>query len=514
MRNFSCRRPRRPAAEVAGVRHSLLFVVGLVVGLAAGAGGVLALRPPATPAGGADFALLQEIDRTIESHYYVPVKASGLRAGAIDGLTSALGDPYTVYYTKAAYERVVHDPRGRYGGVGVEVDKVLQGVEVEGVFPNTPAAKAAMQPGDVLLEVNGHPTQGWSVDEVADALRGAPGSTVSLVLERGGNLYRLRLRRATIPVIPTASAQMLPGGIGFVRVSEMSASAAQAFRAALKKLAPDHPRAYVLDLRDDPGGDTAQAVAIARDIIPHGTLATLVGRRFPRAVYTSESGRSLGAPLVVLVNSSTASAAEILAAAIAENGDGTLMGTRTYGKGVAQELFPLGADGYLALTVAQWLTPRGASIQGRGIEPGYVVAGSEAPLAAAATYLGQPTALRSTLRTGQAWLTAAGRREALDVAPVVQGGRLYLSAVGVEQATGVEATFDAATKSVTLRLGRQVLDLVLGSASGRLDGRAMAVAAPKEIGGQPLVPAQDLVLAFHVRLQDLGGGSFALTTSF
>lgn len=499
------------------LRRNLLFglfgVALLLAGLVAGVAIAPAVRATTQPAFTESFPLLQEIYQTITQNYYTPVDSSKLVQGAIDGMTGALNDPYTVYYTPTEYQQFTQQVNGQYAGIGAELDQVAQGVEVMTVFGGTPAAKAGVETGDIFLKVNGKSVATWSADAVANAVRGNAGTKVTIVFKRGQGQYTATLTRALI-TIPTATAQMLPHGIGLITLSQFSQDAASAFASAMQRLAPHHPRAYILDLRNNPGGYVDQAVGIAQDIIPQGKVATLVGKNYPAQVYSSSSGKSLGVPLVVLVNGGTASAAEILSAAIVQNHEGTLMGTQTFGKGIAQQVMPMQQGGYLKITIAQWMTPNGSNIEHKGIAPSYIVTGTQAPLAAAQARLGGTPSMNATVKVGSLWLTADGQQDALGHAPALQAGQLYLSETAVEQATGALVTYQTSSRTFTVNLGTHTLTAKLGSAQASLDGKAVKIVAPQSIGGAPMLPVQDLTQAFHVQSRSMGSGSYRLTTTY
>ena len=496
------------------LRKNVFFGVGLLlVGLVAGVAIAPVVRATTQPAFTESFPLLQEIYQTITQNYYTPVDSSKLVEGAISGMTGALNDPYTVYYTPSEYQQFTQQVNGQYAGIGAELDQVAKGVEVMTVFAGSPAAKARVQTGDIFLKVDGKSTAGWSADQVASTVRGNPGTKVTIVFARGSGQYTVTLTRALI-TIPTATAQMLPNGIGLITLSQFSQNAASAFESALAQLRPHHPKAYILDMRNNPGGYVDQAVGIAQDIIPQGKVATLVGKNYPAQVYSSQSGKSLGVPLVVLVNSGTASAAEILSAAIVQNHEGRLMGTQTFGKGIAQQVMPMQQGGYLKITIAQWMTPNGSNIEHKGITPSYIVTGTQAPLVAAQASLGGTPSMQATVRVGSLWLTADGEQDALGHAPAMRDGQLYLSETAVEQATGALVNYTQNVRTFEVVLGKDTLTFQLGSSQGSLDGHTLKLAPAQEISGAPMIPVQDLVQAFHVRSQSLGGGSYRLTTTY
>ena len=486
-----------------------LVLAGLVAGLAISP--VVHATPPAPFT--ATFPLLQQVYQTIVQDYYVPVDQNNLVQGAIQGLTGALNDPYTVYYTPAEYQQFTQEVNGQYAGIGAELDSTAQGVDVMTVFPGTPAAKAGVQSGDLFLKVNGQSVVHDSPTEVANIVRGNAGTVVKILFQRGEKTYTATITRALIS-IPTATEQLLPGRIGLITLSQFSSNAGAAFQSAYNALQKDHPKGYILDLRNNPGGYVEEAAQIAQDIVPKGTIATLEGRNFAPQVYSSSSGKTLGAPLIVLVNGGTASAAEILSAAISQNNEGTLYGTQTFGKGIAQDVVPMQGGGYLKITVAQWMTPNGSNIEHKGIAPSYVVTGLTAPLIAAEAALGGQRTMVADLKTGLKWVTVGKQSSALGHAPVLQGSELYLSPTAIEAATGAQVVYTASTSTFEVTLGQHTLTLPLGNSQGYFDDKTAHVVPAITIHGAQYVPAQDLAQYFPVSYRALGGGSYAFTTTY
>ncbi|MDA8344414.1 MAG: S41 family peptidase [Thermaerobacter sp.] len=485
-----------------------LVLAGLVAGLALSP----VVRATSQAPFSATFPLLQQVYQTIVQDYYVPVNQSSLVQGAIGGLTGALNDPYTVYYTPAEYQQFTQEVNGQYAGIGAELDTTAQGVEVMTVFPNTPAAKAGVQSGDIFRMVNGQSVVHDTPTQVANAVRGQAGSVVKIEFQRGAKTYTASITRAMI-TIPTATEQLLPGHIGLITLSQFSSDAGAAFQSALSALQKDNPRGYILDLRNNPGGYVDQAVQIAQDIVPKGTIATLEGKNFPAQIYTSASGKSLGVPLIILVNGGTASAAEILSAAIAQNHEGTLYGTQTFGKGIAQDVVPMQGGGYLKITVAQWMTPDGGNIEHKGIAPNYVVTGPATLIAAEAALGGQRTMV-SNVTVGSKWVTAGKQSSALGHAPVMQDGQLYLSPTAVEAATGAQVVYIASNSTFEVTLGQHTLTMPLGNTQGTLDTKTVRIVPAITIKGMQYVPAADLQSAFHIAFRSLGGGSYQFTTTY
>ncbi|EQD31222.1 carboxyl-terminal protease, partial [mine drainage metagenome] len=173
--------------------------------------------------------------------------------GGINGITGALNDPYTQYYTPSQYQAFQADLNGQYAGIGAELGATPTGSEVVSVFPGTPAAKAGVKPGDVFLKVNGKDVTQTNPNNVAAMVRGPAGSVVTIVFGRGSTTFTAKITREMI-TIPTATSKMLPGNIGYISLFQFSSNAGSAFMNALNKLTPNHPKGYIIDLRGNPGG--------------------------------------------------------------------------------------------------------------------------------------------------------------------------------------------------------------------------------------------------------------------
>ena len=329
-----------------------------------------------------------EIDRDVAlaiARYGSRIRTEDLVARTISGELGALRDPYTIFFNPAAYKQFVGFLDGRKtGGIGAEldVDPQTHAVRVVDVFPGSPAARAGLQPGDVLTAIDGKTPATGTPDGLGTQLRGAPGSVVRVSYARDGSQQPpLALVRAAI-VAPDVLARPL-GDVGYIRIRSFGAQAAQQFDAALTMLRQAHVRAYVLDLRADGGGYRDAAVAVASHVVD-GTIVTTRERGAPPQVFRAKSAPKLDAPLAVLVNGDTASASEIVAGAVQDAHAGTLVGTKTFGKGLVQEVFPMPGGAAIKVTTASYVTPGGRDIEGSGILPDVVVAEP------ADAHLGQP----------------------------------------------------------------------------------------------------------------------------
>ncbi|HZO95074.1 MAG TPA: S41 family peptidase [Candidatus Baltobacteraceae bacterium] len=364
--------PVDPAALLGGAR------TGIVAYLAGR--GIPNPAIPLAPAHADRWRAENAIDRDVAlavARYGRRVRPDELVADTIAGELAVLHDPYSVLFRPRAYKRFVGFLDGTAtGGIGAELDVDPQShdVRVVDVFPGSPAEAAGILPGDRIAAIDGNAPATGVPGAVQAALRGRPGTTVRLTIVRdGATLAPLALvRRAIVPA--DATGRLLPDGIGYVRLRSFGAESAAQVSAVLAKLAAASPRGYVLDLRANGGGYRDAAVAVASHFV-RGTVVTTRERGAPpRAFAADPSTPRIAAPLAVLIDGDTASAAEILAGAIQDDHAGTLVGARTFGKGLVQETFALPDGGAIKLTTAVYRTPAGRDIEHVGISPDVPVA--------------------------------------------------------------------------------------------------------------------------------------------
>lgn len=363
-------------------------LIAAFVGVAVGAGvmlvtGVFAGRDAATPTAPAapvpvvaqsGHELLDEVAEHVRREYVDPVSPGVLEQAAVEGMVESL-DPHSTFLDAAEYDEMQVSTAGSYSGVGIEVAEQDGRVVVVAPIEGSPAERAGVLSGDVLLEVDGKPVEPAALDETIERMRGHAGSSVHLVLAREGEPEPLQfeLERSEVHV-HTVRAEPLPGRYGYVRVTHFSDSTPGDFDAALIALqsASDAPlKGLVLDLRDNPGGVLESAVGVADSFLDAGLIVRADGRT-PESRFEMDatSGDLLGgAPVVVLVDRGSASGAEIVAGALRDHGRATLMGERTFGKGSVQTVMPLSNGEALKLTTSRYFTPSGRSIQERGLEP-------------------------------------------------------------------------------------------------------------------------------------------------
>jgi carboxyl-terminal processing protease len=316
-----------------------------------------------------DLQGLEEIFVAIEQHYVAP-NADGhkLTEGAASGMVSALGDQFSRYLTPEEFQQNQSFLAGSFGGIGATVLEKGTTLQVDSVLPGTPAARAGLKVGDVITTVDGQSTQGWTADQAVNRIRGKPGTHVVLGIDRGGQHLTMDLERQVITV-PSVATHMFPNQVLYVRIFDFGDRTSAEFDSALKDNLKGGVSRVVLDLRDNPGGYVDAANDVISEFVRSGTTTILVPRGGKEEVHTvSGNGRAFDVHLVVLINENTASASEITAGAIKDHGRGTLVGTKTFGKGSVQQDFLL-RQGDLHLTIAHWLTPNRHSIEKNGILP-------------------------------------------------------------------------------------------------------------------------------------------------
>ncbi|MGE5502432.1 MAG: S41 family peptidase, partial [Ignavibacteriales bacterium] len=315
---------------------------------------------------------------TVERQYVTPVDDSKLIEAALDGMLTSL-DPHSGYLSPDSFEDMQDTTRGEYGGLGIEITSEDGVVKVISPMDDSPAAKAGIQAGDYITAVNGESVLGMSVADAVKQMRGRVGETVTLTIAREkADPFDVKLTRQVIK--PKAATAHMEGDYGYVRLSSFNEKATDEVQAAIEGLRAKNPhmKGLVFDLRNNPGGLLDQAVGVADLFLDGGEIVSQRGRD-PRDIerYNARPGDIVGGlPVVVLVNSGSASAAEIVAGALQDRKRAEVVGVTTFGKGSVQTVIPLrgGADGALKLTTARYYTPSGRSIQKTGIDPDLEVA--------------------------------------------------------------------------------------------------------------------------------------------
>ncbi len=319
---------------------------------------------------GFSFGKLKYITGLVNYYYYEDVKKDDLGEGIYKGLMEGLKDPYSVYYTKDEYEDLMISTRGDYAGIGAVLSKLVDTnqVVVINVYEGSPAEKAGLKPGDILLSADGHKGESLELDSFVKYVRGKEDTKVVLEYQRDDQLNVVEVTRAKVSV-PSVKYKMLEKGIGYINVSEFSENTKDQFDKAIKDLQSQGMKAVIFDMRYNGGGLVDSVTEILDEILPKGTTVYMKDKRGERTDYTSDAEHYLDMPMVVLTSENTASAAEIFAGAIRDFKYGTLIGSKTFGKGIVQTTIPLADGSAVKITMASYYTPSGECIHKKGITP-------------------------------------------------------------------------------------------------------------------------------------------------
>jgi carboxyl-terminal processing protease len=305
--------------------------------------------------------------------YYRKVSRSQLLNRGLAAAVASLHDPYSHYYDAEAYHAFLNQSNPHLSGVGIDVQVETAGLSVIDVFPGSPAARAGLMRGDVIVAVGSRSLADRSASFGSRLIKGRAGTRVTLTVIRGRSRRVLSIVRANlvVPVARGTIANFHGIKLGRVQLTSFTDGSGAETRAQVQRVLHQGARALVLDLRENGGGLLNEAVNVASLFIPDGTIVSTDGRNQPRQVYVAKGGAiSTSIPMVVLVDRGTASAAEIVTAALQDRGRAKVVGTRTYGKGVFQEIQPLPNGGALDMTVGEYFTPDGRNLGGGGVREG------------------------------------------------------------------------------------------------------------------------------------------------
>jgi carboxyl-terminal processing protease len=316
--------------------------------------------------------LFGDVLERIRRDYVEPVDEKSLIENAINGMLASL-DPHSSYMNPKNYKDMQVQTRGEFGGLGIEVTMESGVIKVVSPIDDTPAAKAGLQPGDLIFALDGEPVQGLTLQEAVDKMRGKIGSSIKISVRRGTkDPFDLSLTRESIKVKSTR--YHLEGDVGYIRVTSFTEQSTSGVLDAvdhIKKEAGNKLKGYVLDLRNNPGGLLDQAISMCDAFMDKGEIVSVKARK-PEDVqrWNAKPGDvANGLPIVVLVNGGSASASEIVAGALQDQHRAIIMGTRTFGKGSVQTIMQVTGGGAIRLTTALYFTPSGRSIQKEGIKP-------------------------------------------------------------------------------------------------------------------------------------------------
>src|SRR6476646_8144666 len=311
--------------------------------------------------------LFDNVFRRVQNEYVDTVSDSALYQKSVDGMLYELRDPYSTFLPPDRFARLNETTTGNYAGLGLETDLRDGWLIVVAPLPGGPAERAGLQPGDRITEIMGKPAKGWTSEEASKALRGKPGTPVTLKIERPGvtTPIEVKLVRSTIHQSAVRRASLLGDGVGYIDLKAFSDSTAKELNGAITNLLAHGMKTLVLDLRTNPGGLLNQGVKVSDLFLNPGQKIVSMRGRLPEAnrEYADTAvQRWPNLPLIVLVDRRSASAAEIVAGALQDHDRALIVGTPTYGKGSAQSVVSFGDQGGLKLTTARWFTPVGRSI--------------------------------------------------------------------------------------------------------------------------------------------------------
>ena len=315
---------------------------------------------------------LQVLEDTIDRYYLESVDEQTLEKGVYDGLVEALGDPYSTYYSSEELKELQDKTEGIYYGIGayVGIDADTSLPRLTGIIEGTPAQESGLRAGDLLYKVDGEEVQGLELTQVVSKIKGEEGTSVHLTIIREGATDYLEVDVVRRKVeSPTVNQKMLDGGIGYIQITEFDTVTLDQFTEALAVCRGSGMKGLILDLRGNPGGNLNTVCDIAREILPKGLIVYTEDKDGKRSEYTCDGTKEMKEPLVVLVDSGSASASEIFAGAVKDYGIGTLVGTTTFGKGIVQRIISLSDGSAVKLTVSNYYTPNGNNIHKIGIKP-------------------------------------------------------------------------------------------------------------------------------------------------
>ena len=315
---------------------------------------------------------MELLNSLIDRYYIGDVDETDLSEGVYKGYIEGLGDPYSVYYDEEETKQMSESLSGEFGGVGalMSQDRETGVITVLQVYDGSPAQEAGMRDGDTLYKVEGEEVTGEDLSDVVSKVKGEKGTQVTLTVLRAdtGDEEKLTITRDTIEA-QTVSCEMKEGNVGYIRITEFDTVTYEQYKEALEDLEDQGMERLIVDLRSNPGGNLDTVCDILDLMLPEGLIVYTEDKNGEREEYTSDEENQFDKPLVVMMNGYSASASEIFAGAIQDYGLGQVVGTQSYGKGVVQSVFDLQDGTSVKLTIAEYFTPNGRSIDGEGITP-------------------------------------------------------------------------------------------------------------------------------------------------
>jgi len=358
-----------------GMLATMVITAGVVVGIVFSGTdiNITAKKQNNKSATEASLSKLSSLESIINLYYLDKVDNKKLEEGIYKGLFSGLDDPYSVYYTADEYAKLQEDIDGVFVGMGAYVSQNTETgiIIVTKAFDNSPAKKAGIKDGDIIYKVEDKEVTGEDVDKVVSMIKGKENTKVKLTIYRQSEkkYIDVEITRAKVEV-PSIEAKMLnkKKGIAYIQIVEFQENTYKQFASAIEKLKKQGMKSVIFDVRNNPGGRYDIVCQILDDLLPEGTLVSTKDKYGKEEKQTSDA-KALNMPMVVIQNENSASASEIFAGAIQDFKAGTIIGTRSFGKGIVQQMWPLNDGSAIKLTVEKYYTPSGKNIHGKGITP-------------------------------------------------------------------------------------------------------------------------------------------------
>lgn len=317
-------------------------------------------------------AKLDLLNSLIDQYYLYEgeVDEDALAEGIYSGYTAALGDPYTEYYDREETAALMESTSGEFSGIGATMTQNTDGpgAVITAVYEGSPAAEAGLQAGDVISKVDGSDVSGMDLDSIVSLIKGEKGTEVKITVLRYGQEIETAAVRDIIQM-QTVDSVMLDDQVGYISVSEFDDVTYDQFKSALDSLEAQGMAGLVIDLRNNPGGNLDTVTDMLKLLLPEGPIVSITDKNGDTEEITCDGSNEFTKPLAVLVNQYSASASEVFCGAVQDYGIGSIVGVTTFGKGVVQQLMDLGDGTCLKVTIAEYYTPSGRSINGIGVEP-------------------------------------------------------------------------------------------------------------------------------------------------
>ncbi len=323
-----------------------------------------------------EMANLEQYIEYIKQNYKDDITYDQLVKGAFEGVVNSLGDPYSVYYGASGEgESFVESVSGEFSGIGLSVENYNGQCRVVAPIPGTPAEKSGVKSGDIITKIDGIDISSKTLDEAVAMMRGEAGTKVTLTIDRSGQAFTFNLIREKIKNV-SVNYKMLDGKIGYIQLTSFDNDSNVEFRLAKTALINKGATSLILDIRNNPGGLVNTALDIADQLMPKGPITHFEQKGIIKETYSADGDSKLNLPMVLLVNEGSASASEILAGALQDSKTATLVGTTTFGKGVAQQVSEFSDGSSMKLSMYYFLTPNKKKIDHIGIIPDYTVQSS------------------------------------------------------------------------------------------------------------------------------------------